>query len=66
MKIFGFLFGVSLARDLVQIPKAMANQFLPSRVKRKNSWGEELWSGNLERECIEESCDEHELLEGNF
>ena len=54
MKIFGFLFGVSLARDLVQIPKAMANQFLPSRVKRKNSWGEELWSGNLERECIEE------------
>ena len=48
------------------ISREVASNFLV-RNRRANSWGEEhLTHGNLERECIEETCDVNEFNEVNL
>ena len=53
---------VALAQSVI-IPKDQATQFLRQK-RASGSWHlEELWSGNLERECFEESCNFDEFVE---
>ena len=53
------------AANSVFIPKEQSADFLGKRHKRASgAWGlEELWPGNLERECFEESCNFDEFVE---
>merc|ERR1712136_242793 len=60
MKLLGLFIVGSFG---VKLDKNTANQFL-ARNRRANSWGEELRKrGNLERECVEETCDFNEFNE---
>ena len=53
---------VAVAQCVI-IPKDQATQFLRKR-RASGSWHlEELWPGNLERECFEESCNFDEFVE---
>jgi hypothetical protein len=61
MKLFGvFCIGIRGATLL----KEESSQFL-QRSARKNSWHamEETKQGNMERECIEEDCDQVRLIQ---
>ncbi|CBY34485.1 unnamed protein product [Oikopleura dioica] len=60
MKLFGSLALVAGASALA-VSKETASEFL--RVRRANSRFEEWKAGNLERECIEETCDATEFHE---
>ncbi|CBY23586.1 unnamed protein product [Oikopleura dioica] len=62
MKLFFIFFSISAALFL---EKNEATGFLKIRSRRANSWHswEETKDGNLERECVEESCDDEELFE---
>merc|ERR1712241_391241 len=62
MKISLILLGLTSA--LPHLQNEEASNFL-SRDKRASNSGhfEEMKKGNLERECIEETCDDHELYE---
>ena len=47
-------------------PRPDAHEFLRKRMRRGNKWYnplEEVFEGNLEQECIEESCDFYEMNE---
>ncbi|CAG5111045.1 Oidioi.mRNA.OKI2018_I69.chr2.g5381.t1.cds [Oikopleura dioica] len=63
MKLSLFIF-LGITRGAF-IGKDEATGFLKSRTRRANSWHswEETKDGNLERECIEETCDDEELFE---
>ncbi|CBY15907.1 unnamed protein product [Oikopleura dioica] len=53
---------LAVAQSVI-IPKDQAAQFLRQK-RASGSWHlEELWSGNLERECFEESCNFDEFVE---
>lgn len=53
---------LAIAQSVI-IPKDQATQFLRQK-RASGSWHlEELWSGNLERECFEESCNFDEFVE---
>jgi len=46
------------------LDKREANNFLSRHRRKSNRRGfEEVWEGNLERECIEETCNQEELVE---
>ena len=60
MKLFGSVALVAGASALA-VSKESASEFL--RVRRANSRFEEWKAGNLERECIEETCDATEFHE---
>ena len=60
MKLLGIFIVGALSSS---ISREEASKFLV-RSRRANSWGEEIRkSGNLERECIEETCDFNEFNE---
>ena len=51
-----------LSTVAVFISKEKASEFL-SRAKRANSFFEEIYEGNAERECMEETCSYEEVRE---
>merc|ERR1719436_1831509 len=55
---------LAIASALPAIEQDQASSVLSRHARASNKRGfEEVKSGNLERECIEETCDQHELFE---